>query len=260
MSPAWLNPAGGLRYHLRGFRYAETLWQPFRWHLGEWLYGWEPPEKQLIVVGASGGWCVQPFFFERFTEVTCLEPDPIAHWLFRRRLDKAPLDNRPRLRFEAQDHLLADPSKLERLLEAEPGAAVLFTNIVGQLRVLLDAESGDQPSFVRVREAVQKAVASRSFASFHDRVSGAIEPAIDGAVHADSRLSDAELIEHFYPVYEGKGERAGTPGIDHSGRRELLDHLTEGFFPATGPHSYFPWQLLPGTFHLIEATRGVRPR
>jgi hypothetical protein len=260
VSRPWLNPAGGLRYHLRGFRYAETLWQPFRWHLGEWLYGWEPPEKKLIVVGSSGGWCVQPFFFERFAEVTCLEPDPIAHRIFRRRLDKAPLDSRPRLRFEAEDHLLADPSKLLRLLEAEPQSAVLFTNIVGQLRVLLGAENGDEPGFVRVREAVQSVIPSRSFASFHDRVSGAIEPAIDGAVHADSRLGDAELIEHFYPVYEGVGgPRPVTPGIDRAGQRELLDHLTDGFFPASRPHSYFSWQLLPGTFHLIEATRGVRP-
>jgi hypothetical protein len=248
-----------LRYHLRGFRYAETLWQPFRWHLGEWLYGWQPPEKQLIVVGSSAGWCVQPFFFERFAEVTCLEPDPIAHRLFRRRLDKAPLENRPRLRFEADDHLLADPSKLQRLLAAEPGSALLFTNIVGQLRVLLEAESGEQPGFVRVREAVASVLPSRSYASFHDRVSGSIEPAIDGAVHADSRLSDAELIEHFYPVYEGNGKNVRTPAIDHAGQRELLDHLTEGFFPAERPHSYFSWQLLPGTFHLIEATRGLRP-
>lgn len=259
MSKAWLNPAGGLRYHLRGFRYAETLWQPFRWHLAEWLYGWEPPEKQLIVVGSSGGWCVQPLFFERFAEVTCLEPDPTAHWIFRRRLDKAPLDNRPRLRFEADDHLLADPSKFVRLLEAQPNAAVLFTNIVGQLRVLLGAENGDEPAFVRVREAIQSVLPSRSFASFHDRVSGLIEPAIDGVSHAESRLSDAELLEHFYPVYEGAAATSGEPAIDHSGKRELLDHLTQGFFPAERPHSYFSWPLMPGTFHLIEATRGVRP-
>jgi len=98
-------------------------------------------------------------------------------------------------------------------------------------------------------------LSSRSWASFHDRVSGLVEPAIDGAVHAKTRLTDAELIENFYPVYEG----ASTPGIDVGGRRELLDHLTEGFFPSERSHSYFSWQLLPGTFHLIEATRGVRP-
>ncbi|HSU40058.1 MAG TPA: hypothetical protein VLJ38_10830, partial [Polyangiaceae bacterium] len=77
MSVAWLNEAGGLRYHLRGARYAESLWQPFRFALAEWLYAWQPPEKKLVVVGASGGWCVQPFFYERFTDVLCLEPDPL---------------------------------------------------------------------------------------------------------------------------------------------------------------------------------------
>ena len=36
----------------------------------------------------------------------------------------------------------------------------------------------------------------------------------------------------------------------------LLDHLTAGFFPPDRPHAYFTWPLLPGVFHLIEATRG----
>jgi hypothetical protein len=31
-----------------------------------------------------------------------------------------------------------------------------------------------------------------------------------------------------------------------------LDHLTEGFFPATLRHTYFVWELGPGLFHLIE--------
>ena len=50
---SWLNPAGGLRYHLRGFRHAKRLWWPFRFHLADWLYAWQPPEKTLVLVGPT---------------------------------------------------------------------------------------------------------------------------------------------------------------------------------------------------------------
>jgi hypothetical protein len=252
VSVAWLNEAGGLRYHLRGVRYAESLWQPFRFELAEWLYAWQPPEKKLVVVGASGGWCVQPFFYERFTDVLCLEPDPLAHFFFRRRLARAPLESRPRLRFERRDHLLGDSTALVRLLEAEGDTAVLFTNIVGQLRVLLDAYSADDAPLAAVRAAVRAAIAGRSWASFHDRVSGPLEPELATAAYVERRLTDAEIVRRFFPALE-----AGAVRSDGSG--ELLDHLTGGFFPAERPHAYFSWPLMPGVFHVIEATSGVRP-
>jgi hypothetical protein len=251
VSAAWLNEAGGLRYHWRGFRYADTLWAPFRFALAEWLYAWEPPEKKLVVVGASGGWCVQPFFFERFTDVLCLEPDPVAHFVFRRRLARAPLEARPKLRFESRDHVLADPTALVRLLDAEGDAAVLFTNILGQLRVLLGTDSSEDPRLTAVRGAVAEATRSRSWASFHDRVSGVLEPQIEQPARAAARLTDADVVRRFYPAVEASSARADGAG-------ELLDHLTAGFFPAERPHAYFSWQLMPGWFHLIEATCGVR--
>ena len=251
MSVAWLNEAGGLRYHLRGFRYAETLWQPFRFALAEWLYAWEPPEKKLVVVGASGGWCTQPLFFERFTEVVCLEPDPLAHFVFRRRLARAPLESRPKLRFERADHLLEDPSRLVRLLRAEGDACVLFSNILGQLVALLGLESADDPRLIAIRAAVAEATAERSWASFHDRVSGAHEPLLEQGFRARHRLGDAEVSRRFFPALED----SGPPG---AGPRQLLDHLTAGFFPASRPHAYFAWPLMPGVFHLIEATCGRR--
>ncbi len=249
MSVAWLNDAGGLRYHVRGYRYAETLWQPYRFALAEWLYEWEPPEKRLVVVGPSGGWCIQPFFFERFSEVVCLEPDPIAHWVFRRRLARAPLESRPALRFEREDHLLGDPSRLVALLEREGDVAVLFSNVLGQLPALLpDLGAADDPRLVAIRAAVAEATASRSWASFHDRVSGTVEPALEQGVRSAARLSDAEVTARFYPPLEDVGPRS-------VGRTELLDHLTAGLFPSERPHAYFSWPLLPGVFHLIEATR-----
>lgn len=252
MSVAWLNEAGGLRYHLRGFRYAESLWQPFRFALAEWLYAWEPPEKRLVIVGPSAGWCVQPFFFERFREVIGLEPDPVAHVLFRRRLARAPLEARPQVRFVKEDLLLSEPERLVAFLEREGDVAVLFSNIIGQLAVLTGADSPDAPRFAAIRSAVTRATAGRSWASFHDRVSGDVAPEVDPVVNTPTRLDDGAVVRRFYPSLLDAESPIGPT-------RELLDHMTGGFFPAARPHAYFSWPLMPGVHHLIEATRDVRP-
>ncbi len=252
MSFAWLNDAGGLRYHLRGWRYATSLWQPFRLALAEWLYGWQPPERRLVLVGPSGGWCLQPFLFERFDEVICLEPDPIAHAIFRRKLARAPLDARPKLRFVTDDHLLAEPSRLVELVEREGDVALLFSNVLGQLRPLIGAETSDDARLAAIRGAVARATAGRSWASFHDRVSGSIAPELDSVSHAPARLDDTAILRRFYPLLL---DESATRSADFP---ELLDHLTRGFFPAERAHAYFCWPLMPGVFHLIVGTHGVR--
>lgn len=239
-----MNPAGGLRYHLRAWRYGRMVWQPFRWALGEWLLGWEPPERVLIVVGPSGGYCVQPFLFERFERVICLEPDPVARCVFRRRLANAPLERRPNLEFVAEDHVLARPEAFRSWLEAQGPAALLFSNFIGQIPVLLGVQDSEAPELRRVRDAIRAALSGRSWASFHDRVSGALRPEFAQPLVADSRLSDDEVLATLYAESD-----AGTTYE----RVELLDHLTEGFFPAELPHAYFTWELEPGLFHLIEA-------
>ena len=248
-----MNPAGGLRYHVRGFRYEKTLWYDFRFALAAWLYDWKPPERRLVLVGPSAGYCFQPFFFERFEEVLCLEPDPVARRLFAFRLGRAPLESRPSLRFESDDLLLDDPERFRKRLDAEGDVCVLFSNIIGQFRVLLDAETAEQPRFSRLRSSLLSALGERSYASFHDRVSGGIEPLLDGAVVFDRRLDDREVVEQFYP-----GNDDVETMIRADGTAPLLDHLTAGFFPADQPHAYFAWQLLPGIHHLIEGTARVR--
>ena len=250
-SATWLNPAGGLRYHLRARRYSEHLWQPFRWALGDWLLRWEPPEKTLLIAGPSGGYNLQPFLLERFDRVVCLEPDPLARWIFRRRLAAAPLDKRPELTFIAEDHLVEHPERLEPLLDQLGDVALLFSNVLGQLGALLGTTDPENPKLVRVREAVAAARARRSWVSFHDRVSGSMRPAFEGMLVADHRLKDNEVISQAFPVDEGVSPNRDT---------ELLDHLTADFFPSELEHVYFSWELMPGIFHLIEGVAEVRPR
>lgn len=244
----FLNPAGGLRYHLRAMRHSRTLWQPFRWALGEWLLDWQPPEKTLVLVGPSGGYNLQPFLLERFERVVCLEPDPVARAVFAARVRRAPLDSRPALEFVSEDHLLHHPDRLFALLARLGPSCLLFSNVIGQLRALLEVTSEQAPELIRVRETVRAALVGRSWASFHDRVSGFVPPTFEGVVIADSRLSDDEVVAAAY---------AGSIDATQLSSTELLDHLTDGFFPAQLPHAYFAWQLGPGLFHLIEGVRAT---
>lgn len=242
---AAFNPAGGVSYHLRARRHARKLWEPFRWAIGEWLLGWAPPEHSLVLVGPSAGYNLQPFLFERFEHVLVLEPDPIARWLFRRRLARAPLERRPRLEFVTTDHLVRHPERLLPLLESLEQPALLFCNVLGQILGLLDSAAPDA-ALDAIKNAVRAASEGRSFASFHDRVSGPLAPNLEGQTVSSRRWSDEEVLHHAY-------------GATHASLVvELEDHHTEGFFPEDLPHSYFGWEIEPGKFHLIEALARVR--
>jgi len=252
---AWLNPAGGLRYHLRGFRHARALWWPFRFALAEWLYGWQPPERRLVLVGPSAGYCLEPLTLERFDEIICLEPDPVARFLFARRLRRAKLERLPRLRFEARDLILEDPARFAAFLAEIGEAAVLFSNFLGQMRVLLDL-AGPDARLEAVKRSIVAALEGRSWASFHDRVSGALRPLAREPLDADRRLSNDEITAIYFGAHTL--DRDDRVLIAAGGERPLLDHLTEGMFPAERPHRYFVWELEPGQFHLIEATCQAR--
>ena len=244
-----LNPAGGLRYHLRAARYSRKLWQPFRWAIGEWLLDWQPPEKTLVLVGPSAGYNLQPFLFERFERVVALEPDPVARFLFKRRLAAAPLEKRPELEMIAEDHLLHHPERLQALLR-ERQACVLFSNVIGQLSVLLGTNHAEDEVFAKVRAAVAALLPEHSWASFHDRFSGSLRPTLEGTLRSDTRASDTELLD---ALYGGSGN--DEPNVKPS---ELIDHLTQGFFPEELAHAYFCWELEPGVFHVIEGVKSVR--
>src|SRR3954469_11531411 len=85
MPLAWLNPAGGLRYHLRALG-AGHGWQPFRTALASWLANFDAPAQHAVLVGPSAGYTFPDAFLRRFSAITVVEPDPIARFLLRRRL------------------------------------------------------------------------------------------------------------------------------------------------------------------------------
>lgn len=254
--PAWLNPAGGLRYHLRGFRHSKRLWWSFRFHLADWLYAWQPPEKTLVVVGPSGGYCIEPLTLERFDRLICLEPDPVARFVFQRRISRAPLEKHPRIEFVSDDLILEDPTRFQRFLQETGPAAVLFSNFLGQLRVLLGALGPDR-RLDETKRAIVSTLSGRSWASFHDRVSGSLAPSSPEPFLAERRLTDDELVETFYAHHRLDSPEARL--ISPNGDLPLLDHLTSDLFPGDREHRYFVWELMPGHYHLIEAVSSAIP-
>lgn len=242
---SWLNPAGGLRYHLRALRYRNSMWLEFREELARWLESWQPREKELVLVGPSAGHCLDDGFLQRFTRIVAIDPDPMARHLFTWRYGSGLSAVGCELRWDHEDYFRdrngsLDLLQTKLLLEQHPGSAVLFCNFLGQLKVLNENDVFGS-DFEEWKKGLHGLLSGRSWASFHDRVSGPAEPFIEASPKEAKFLSNDEIIEVFYASHS-----------NHGGSTELLDHLTEGLFPGH-EYSYLRWQITPGIYHVIEA-------
>lgn len=227
-----LNPAGGLRYHWRAFRHSHR-WASFTHPLAIWLDAWQPDTDQLLLVGPSAGWCLPDELFARFRRIDVLEPDPFAWMILSRRLHALGL----RAHWHENDYLTDDPLRVEQMAPNFPDSAILFCNVLGQMRFLYPLL--DHPDHaVTWKTALTRSLGDREWASFHDRLSGPIAPRImDHVAVSAAGLTDAQLAATFY---EGDGE--------------LVTHGTGDLFPEL-TRRYFGWELVPKQFHLIEAVR-----
>ncbi len=239
MSSAWVNPAGGLRYHTRALLGARS-WAPFRRTLDAWLGSFQPGAARVLLVGPSAAHCISDAFLSRFIDVTALEPDPLAGFLLTRRLRRLGVQARVERRDQLIRPLLDGTSGLAELLRSDARLPVVFCNVLGQTRFLL--QDGEFFRFkAQFREQIVPLLESRAWLSFHDRLSGVLAPAFSAPFLAACRLSDAEVLSELY--------RAQSLTLS----AELFDHQSDGFFPEQQPHAYFTWQIDRERFHLIEA-------
>jgi hypothetical protein len=234
-----VTPSGGLVYHLRALRSANTLWAPFRGALADWLARSLPLANELILIGPSAGHCLPLERFRSLERVLVLEPDPVARWMLARRLAHC------RVAVESRDvlvePLLRGQQGLSPLLERWPSAPVLFCNVLGQLHFAL-SEAQHERFRQAFRERLLPLLAGRRWASFHDRWSLDWREGTQWlpASREFPRLpSDAELAEAWF----GPGSEPVT----------ALDHGTTALFPESLPRSYFGWQLTPTALHVVEA-------
>ncbi|MBY0274332.1 hypothetical protein K2Z84_03250 [Candidatus Binatia bacterium] len=250
MLKAAFNPAGGVRYHLRARRHRDREWAPFRAALDAWLARWEPGTRTLAIVGPSGGHCLPVSLVARFERLICFEPDPTARPIFASRLRSLAREAGsavPDVQWIADDAwiapVLAGRGVPTDLIESE-GAALLFTNFLGQVSFLvpderwMDFRAAWRASLWPLLERV-------SWASFHDRVSGEIVPRVggDGSLRTRKPLVDDEIVVLY--------------GDDQHG--ELLDHRTDDLLPRGASYAYFDWPIVPGRHHLVEGVVGNVP-
>lgn len=236
-----MNRAGGPFYHLRALHAARSRWRPFRDALGAFLDEAFGRATSIVLVGPSAAYCLPDHLLARFTSVVALEPDALARWMLARRLRGLGVSS---LELVTEDLLVAPlvdgRPGLDSLLDASPRRAVLFCNVLGQVRFLLP-EADFQKWQSGWTHKIAPRLEGRPWASFHDRVSAAVPPTSAIPYRSTHRLSDREL---------------GSLYSNRRGRVELYDHLTEGLFPASVPHVYFHWELEPGAHHLVEAVAG----
>ena len=171
-----MNRAGGPFYHLRALQAARSRWRPFRDALGAFLDETFGSTTAIALVGPSAAYCVPDHFLARFTSVVALEPDALARWMLARRLRRLGV---PALELVSEDLLVAPlvdgRPGLDSLLDASPDRAVLFCNVLGQVRFLLP-----EADFAKWQAGWTHTIAprleGRPWASFHDRISADVPP------------------------------------------------------------------------------------
>lgn len=208
--------SGGLTYHWRALRYQHTLWRPFCVQVAQWLAGWQPPQRSLLIVGPSAGYSLPAGFLARFSRISILEPDPLARRLLSRRF--------PGAGFVAGNldcmASLAGPA----CLAAEyPDSAILFSNVIGQR--LEELPSG-------WAQSLQASLYQHSWASYHDIISTEVPPTTSEACRRQGRETLEQVLAAFWQTAE----------------LSLHDHCTFAAIPA---QEYAIWQILPSRFHLI---------
>ena len=217
---------GGFFWHMRALVARQGLWTPFRHEVEAWLAGWKPPQRKLVLIGPSAGWCLPDSFLTRFDEIAAVDIDPAAPRLFGlvhgRALRRAGVSL-----VWSNASFFADPAGV---LDAHPQAAVLFCNVMGQRCIQVRDSAAVEAEMLHLRALLK----GRSWASFHDLLSG-----IASEAPAPRSLDRAMSAYELLPSYGLGGE--------------WFDHLTGQLLPADAPRRIMPWRFKRDRLHLIEA-------
>ncbi len=222
----------GVGWHLRALRYRRSLWANYLAQTASFLEDWsnqslKPAQvSELIIVGASAGWSLPSDWVRGFSSLVLIDPDPLSPLLFKR--------NHPVPAGQARTLIRRDfRTALPDLLIAQPRAAILFNNLLGQLRLVSKDLDATEQELVQI----QSQLTGRHWASFHDRLSGnwAHAQQSAAAIHTADTLSNDELAKSF-----GRGG-------------EWLDHLTSQILPTNTPRIIYPWCITPDRLHVVEA-------
>jgi hypothetical protein len=229
---ALTGPSGGLWYHATAFRRRRTLWTPYLQAVKNWLVNdWKPTSEELVIFGPSAGWSLPQEFLNKFHRVICVEPDPVARWIFGRRFSCQ------RLELRSDNDLLpwftADPQRFSDFLATVPKAAILFSNLLGQIPLLLRGEALSESYQARAQKIFFEGLKGRNWASYHDLISCKEDSLIHDNKTFEKLPSVAELGEMYFP--------------DGS---TIIDHDTTWISNAR-PTTCAIWQIRPHQSHVV---------
>lgn len=242
--------SGGWRYHLRAYR-GRARWAPFCHELAAFMRPWLQrqirAQRRVLLVGPSGGYTLPWEELLTHPDLCAVEPDPLARALLRRKAPGLRIDPRPALGWSPHGYC---PKELQAWFQTHRGCALLFCNLLGQLKANKTLED-PQWRTVFLRE-----LSRCDWLSYHDLVSGpqaADMQVLRTLAPSHSTLAPQHSIEFWQDVYH----RASTP-------LHLVDHKTAALFAdpqlKIEQRAFFLWPLCPGYWHVIEglvsATQG----
>lgn len=222
---SWLlHPSGGLGYQIRALRYRRNLWRPFVTQVEHWVNNWQVQTKHLVIVGSNAGYTLPKSFIQRFEQVTLIEPDPIARLIFRRRFSFVQCDS-----FNLD--CFTTPHNLKFLAQQFSEAAILFSNVIGQM---LSEETHQS-----WRSDLHSTLSNCTWASYHDVISTTLNPTSRIARQVNIAACSSTL-EQILPLFW------------QDDTISLIDHHTFALGGENTTHQYAVWSLTPKQHHLIE--------
>ena len=215
--------SGGFFYHLRAWRFKNSLWKAHLSATAKFLESWNPKSRSILLIGPSGGYSIPKGWLARFETIVAYEPDPLARWIFEWRHGVKPRWIRKKFPFRSLDPLKRVPDSI---------GAVLFCNILGQIVI-------SSPG--RMARSLKKGLEGREWASYHDALSGSrIEFDLE-----EARPARASIHEMKGWIYVADRNRKLIEVNSHTAPEVFQDWKGLKF-------AYWQWRIVPGYTHLIE--------
>ena len=238
-----MNPTGGLLWHTRAWR-RQGAWRGTCGQIGQWLGQVRPSSRELLIIGASAGWMMPSAWLQRFEKVSTFDIDRWAAPLFRLRHGAVLRRSGVDLRCHTRDAI----GRLDEVLGEHPRAAVLFDNVLGQLRFLHASIDTTAACLDRVKRSVRR----REWGSLHDAYSGSVRrsggrpgtPSMHQSLQAEGgALGGAEPFGPAFVRFSAQLDATG----------EWLDHLTSDVFPVGTAVHHIAWHYDRRYCHWLQA-------
>ncbi len=234
-----MNRTGGLFWHWRAWQ-RQSQWQGACDDIGQWLGQVQPAHQELVIIGASAGWMMPVRWLQGFKKITTFDIDSWAAPLFRWRHGRQLQASGTELLCSTSDAL----TPLDAVLHAHPKAAVLFDNVLGQLRF-------QQPSIdlaCAQIDKISRSMRGREWGSVHDAYSGPVYPARSAA--GAPRSHPSVRLAHPSPAQNPELTQFSAR---FNARGDWLDHLTANLFPSGTPVHHIAWPYAPNYSHWLQA-------